>query len=150
MQVDPADVRTGDIVVGVDGSIPARSALSWAAAQARHTGARLHLIAVWEIPALHGWAPALPYDEDLAAAAGKVLSASARDVLGEQPTDLEIAESIVPGHPAQVLIDASARAALLVVGCRGHGTLTGALVGSVSQQCVRHARCPVVVVRGTW
>ena len=36
---------------------------------------------------------------------------------------------------------------LLVVGSRGHGTVVGMLLGSVSQHCVQHAGCPVVVVR---
>jgi nucleotide-binding universal stress UspA family protein len=35
-----------------------------------------------------------------------------------------------------------------VVGSRGHGGFTEALRGSVSQHCVHHAQCPVVIVRG--
>jgi nucleotide-binding universal stress UspA family protein len=148
-EAGPSEVRDGDIVVGMDGSPSAKRALRWAAAQARLTGARLHVITAWELPFCYGWAPALPYDEELAVTAGKVLSTSVGEVLGEEPPGVAVAESVVPGHPAQVLIDASARAALLVLGSRGHSAFTGTLIGSVSQQCVQHARCPVVIVRGT-
>jgi nucleotide-binding universal stress UspA family protein len=147
-QAGPSEVRDGDIVVGMDGSPSAKAALRWAADQARLTGARLHVMTAWENPVYYGWAPMIPYDEDFAAMAGKVLSTSVSEVLGDEPSDLEMAESVVPGHPAQALIDASAHAALLVIGCRGHGAFTGTLLGSVSQQCLHHARCPVLVVRG--
>jgi len=48
-----------------------------------------------------------------------------------------------------VLLRAADGADLLVVGSRGHGGFTGLLLGSVSQQCVHHAPCPVVVVPTT-
>src|ERR1022692_3459788 len=56
--------------------------------------------------------------------------------------------SVAEGNAAQVLRDAAKGADLLVVGSRGHGEFVGALLGSVSQQCVHHAPCPVVVIRG--
>jgi nucleotide-binding universal stress UspA family protein len=55
---------------------------------------------------------------------------------------------VAEGDPAQVLLGASDGADLLVVGSRGHGGFTEALLGSVSQHCVHHAHCPVVVIRG--
>jgi len=54
----------------------------------------------------------------------------------------------VEGRAAQVLVDAAEGAELLVVGCRGHGGLAEALLGSVGQYCVHHASCPVVIMRG--
>ena len=51
------------------------------------------------------------------------------------------------GQPARQLIDTAGDDGLLVVGSRGRGSLRGALLGSVGQQCAQHARGPVVVVR---
>ncbi|GGN51805.1 nucleotide-binding universal stress UspA family protein [Actinoplanes campanulatus] len=142
-------MRLGDVVVGVDGSPSARAALRWAARQARLTGGRLHTVTAWQVPSCYGWdLPGVPYEDDLDATAGKVLTTAVHSVIGDDPPDLEVVERVEPGHPAQVLIDLSARAGLLVVGSRGHSPLAGALIGSVSQQCVQHAHCPVVVVRG--
>jgi nucleotide-binding universal stress UspA family protein len=60
---------------------------------------------------------------------------------------LQIDSEIRYGHPAQVLIDESRRADLLVVGRRGHGGFISVLIGSISQHRVAAAECPVIVVR---
>lgn len=59
---------------------------------------------------------------------------------------IPVSTLVAEGNAARALLDASEGADLLVVGSRGHGGFTGVLVGSVSQQCVNHAKCPVVVV----
>jgi nucleotide-binding universal stress UspA family protein len=59
---------------------------------------------------------------------------------------IPVSTLVAEGNAARALLDASEDADLLVVGSRGHGGFTGVLVGSVSQQCVNHAKCPVVVV----
>jgi len=49
------------------------------------------------------------------------------------------------GRPPVVLLEAADRAAVLVVGARRMGAFTGLMVGSVSQQMMRHAHRPVLV-----
>jgi nucleotide-binding universal stress UspA family protein len=61
-------------------------------------------------------------------------------------SDVEIVPRTVSGTAAQVLVDASEDADLLVVGSRGLGGLKGMVLGSVSHHCAAHAHCPVVVV----
>jgi nucleotide-binding universal stress UspA family protein len=90
---------------------------------------------------------------DAREAAANFLEATVDQVL--HPTGTAAAKAtttviprVVRGHPAAALLDAATDADLLVVGSRGHGTFTGALLGSISQHLVTHARCPVVVVPG--
>jgi nucleotide-binding universal stress UspA family protein len=64
-------------------------------------------------------------------------------------SSVEIRQQTVGNHPAQALVDAAGGAQLLVVGSRGHGTFSAALLGSVAMSCIQHAPCPVVVVRGS-
>ena len=49
-------------------------------------------------------------------------------------------------RPADVLVEESAGASMLVVGSRGHSAMGSLLLGSVSNHVVHHARCPVVIV----
>jgi nucleotide-binding universal stress UspA family protein len=139
--------RRDVIVVGVDGSAQSKAALCWAAEQATRTGSCLWAVTAWHHSALPGWGPTPP-DDDVAAAAGEMLSQAVREALGTDPP-VEVRETVIAGHPAQVLLDTARDAPLLVVGSHGRGGVAGALLGSVSQYCVQHAHCPVVVVRPT-
>jgi len=143
-----SDVSDGDrvIVVGVDGSAPSKAALRWAASQALLTNSAIHAVIAWEYPVLYRWEP-VAETGDFARVAGNVLAETVKEVLGPAPA-VEVRESVEPGHAARVLVDAARHAQLLVVGSRGHGGFTGALLGSVSQHCAHHACCPVVIFRG--
>jgi nucleotide-binding universal stress UspA family protein len=134
------------IVVGVDGSDCSKDALRWAARQAECTGATVDAVAAWKFPVFSGWAPADGQDLDFLRFTEQALTQAVDEVLGpDHPAWLRT--RVVEGHAAQVLIEASADADLLVVGSRGHGGFTGTLLGSVSTYCVHHARCPVTVIR---
>jgi nucleotide-binding universal stress UspA family protein len=62
--------------------------------------------------------------------------------------DVAVEARLLEGSPEELLVEASADAALVVVGTRAHGRLASFVVGSVSNSVVHHAECPVVVVRG--
>jgi nucleotide-binding universal stress UspA family protein len=138
------------IVVGVDGSPSSRAALRWAVRQAKFTGGTVDAVIAWQIQVMlqnYSWAPIYMEEAgDFAEDARKRIDAVISAEIG--PADSRLVRSqIVHGHPAQVLLDAAADADLLVVGRHGHGGFAEALLGSVSQHCVHHAHCPVLIVR---
>ncbi|MHB1595148.1 MAG: universal stress protein [Streptosporangiaceae bacterium] len=139
------------IVVGVDGSAPSLDALRWAIRQAELTGGTLDAVTVWQYPVAIGglgWAPAAGLgDVDYAELAAQALTEAIDAV--EIPEQVHVRQVVVEGNAAQGLLDSAKDADLLVVGNRGHGGFTDALIGSVSSRCVRHAHCPVVVVHTT-
>jgi nucleotide-binding universal stress UspA family protein len=137
------------IVVGVDSSHGSRVALGWALAQARRTGATVQAVTAWQDPAMYyayGWAPDPYAAGGVAAITEKGLVRTIAEVVGTQDQPVDVRATIVEGASVQVLLTAAAGAELLVVGSRGHGAFAGMLLGSVSQHCVQHAPCPVVVV----
>lgn len=137
---------TPTIVVGVDGSESSKDALRWAAQQTKLLGGQLQVVTTWEYPTSFGWAPAYPSDWDPETDATKALGDVIDEVLGRDP-GIPIRISVTEGRPAPTLLEAARHAVLLVVGSRGHGAFAGMLLGSVSEHCVSHAPCPVVVVR---
>lgn len=144
VQADPEAQR---VVVGVDASEVGEDALALAFELAAQRRASLTAIRAWHTPSLHGVGVTLPMPSDVSDQL-----TSQKQVLGDQllPWELKypavrVTREVVPGHPGEVLTHASERAALVVVGSRGRSALTGMLLGSVSQEVLRHAKCPVAV-----
>jgi nucleotide-binding universal stress UspA family protein len=133
-------------VVGVDGSDSSQAALRWALRQAKLAGGQVEAVIAWHYPVEFGWD--LPgIDADFAGTAQEVLTGAVKAAVSLEP-DVTVLSQVVEGYPAEVLVRAAKGADLLVVGSRGHGGFTSALIGSVSLHCVLHAHCPVLVVRG--
>ena len=140
------------IVAGVDGSPSSISALRWAIRQAGLIGAAVDAVIAWHYPVMvgggYGVAPMVTAGGfDFRENAEKVL-ADAISTAVDPASGVPVRGRVAEGNPAQVLLDACDGADLLVVGSRGHGGFAEALLGSVSQHCVHHAPCPVVVIRG--
>jgi nucleotide-binding universal stress UspA family protein len=142
------------IVVGVDGSANARSALEWAVGEAATRSAPLTVLTVHEIShsLLTGRPIVLSADEDELAAAKRAATELADKAVsaldGAKPASVTV--RAVNGFPDQELLDAAKDADLLVLGARG-GAQAGGLaahspIGSVSNKVLHHAKCPVVVV----
>ena len=152
--------KTSVVVVGVDGSAGANAALRWALAEARLRNSPVRAVHAWTFGYIGGSVEGYPGGSlgsytslgvdlnDLHRAAEGLLEKAIADV-GTETEGIEIERQVVEGPAAGVLVQAASPRDLLVVGSRGHGGFAGLLLGSVSQQCVHHAPCPVVVVHAT-
>jgi nucleotide-binding universal stress UspA family protein len=152
----PAATATA-VVVGVDGSSGSREALLWAIDEARLRSLPLRVVHAWTFGYIGGIAgywggPFAAYGAiegnlaELRKAAAALLDCEVADAAG-QLAGVTVERKVVEGLAGEALVDSAQPGDILVVGSRGHGGFAGVLLGSVSQQCVNHARCPVVVVR---
>ncbi|HXY17061.1 MAG TPA: universal stress protein [Gaiellaceae bacterium] len=137
------------IVVGVDGSEGAQAAVAFAAHEAALHRATLRIVAVWAVPYGAYAAGLLPPPDlaDTVREGAEAAASTAGDLAEELEPEIYCERVAVEGHPADVLIQESEKAVLVVVGSRGHGGFTSMLLGSVSHQVAQHAACPVAIVR---
>ena len=157
----PMSIFPAKILLAIDGSRGAELAGRAAAELAARTGSELHVVHVFGIMP---WYPVFPEDtgpdepeeppaeEDR----GWISERRARELLDEKAEKLgslggAVAEAhLREGGPAQEIVGLAEElgAGLIVVGSRGLGGIRRALLGNVSDLVVRHAHCPVMVVRG--
>src|SRR5699024_10595951 len=139
--------REFGVLVGFDGSEPARSAVQWAALAALGTGSALTVVTVYRLPPMmYTGVPACrgaPEGRADRARAHQLLYV-ARDLLRDYPGQAPFLTA--EGSPTGVLAEYSARSRTLVVGAHGHGGFLGQRLGSVAAALPAHAQCPTVVV----
>lgn len=146
-------VPAGSVVVGVDGSASASHAVDWAArlAAAERRPLVLAHAAPAPAPAGTGWMEATGVDHRhvcrMIKEDARALLSEAEKPVREAYPDLEVHQVTRLGDPRETLLETSDEAALMVVGTRGLGPIRHLLLGSVSSAMVKHARCPVAVVR---
>jgi nucleotide-binding universal stress UspA family protein len=126
------------ILLATDGSPHANLAAEVAIDLAQSTGSRLHVVAVGRT------FPAAVYDEYAEARqqVRRIEEAGGTVAVAHLKMDEQRDEAIV--HLAED-IDAG----MIVIGSRGFGGMKRALMGNVADSVVRHAHCPVLVVRPT-
>jgi nucleotide-binding universal stress UspA family protein len=132
------------VVVGVDGSTQSYAALRWADRYAGTIGGELRAVIAWEHTPGFGYVPVgqLGLEHE----ARKTIEHAIEKTLGATRVG-EVTAIVRHGNPTPVLVEESNDAAVLVVGDRGYGGFAGLLLGSVGENCVRRAKCTVVVVR---
>jgi nucleotide-binding universal stress UspA family protein len=135
--------RNSLIVVGVDGWPAADRALAWALDLAEQTGASVEAVTACQPgePQLDGEG-----GHDEAERANVVQRAAIERTLSARPESIGVAMLVIEGAPGPVLVEASRRADLLVLGSHGHKLAYEFTVGSTSDHCLRNSHCPVVVI----
>lgn len=147
---EQADPRARRIVVGVDASPGSEQAIGFAFETASALKSPLVAIQGWHDAVgrpLRGLGSSAPNSVAERVAAGERSISEAVAGWGEKYPDVSFTREAVPVPPSRLLVDASQRAALVVVGSRGRGGFTGLLLGSTSQALLHHAHCPVAIAR---
>jgi nucleotide-binding universal stress UspA family protein len=141
------------ILLATDGSEEATLAARTAADMAQQTGSELHVVYVGLSLEYVGMGP--PEIGDIPAPTQEQLSAESRQLLDAEVEQVKAQGGTVAqahlevGEPAREIVALAEEigAGLVVIGSRGRGGIRRALMGSVSDSVVRHAHCPVLVVR---
>ncbi len=150
---DHPDTTTHDpreIVVGIDESKPARTALAAAIEEAARRHAPLRVVTVFESAGRFGARYSVPIpvsDTEIARREEIAAREIVDDVLSTAATRPDVRVVAVAGTIGPVLVEESRTAQLLIVGHRGHGEIASVLLGSVGLYCVLHAHSPVLVIR---
>lgn len=118
-----AQVDRHFIVVGVDGSGASIDALRWAVGQARLTGARLEVIAAWEVPWTIMVSPT-KVDDDYFRAVRERLDPAIQEGLSDAD-GVDVTVRIVEWESAPSLISAAEGADMLVIGSHRYGSVKG-------------------------
>jgi nucleotide-binding universal stress UspA family protein len=138
----PPPVR--HIVVGVDGSEGAETALRWAVSEAKIHDALLEVVVSWNWSTLPpGLVLDVPIDLSLEVAAKEIL---ARAVDRLDPVNFDIKLTVQEGPAPEVLLDLARSADLLAVGTRGLGRARELFLGSTSHQCAHRSPVPVAII----
>jgi nucleotide-binding universal stress UspA family protein len=78
--------------------------------------------------------------------AAQVLDREIAELTGRRGSHVPVAAKVIEGRPADVLAHAARSADLLALGSHGHSRVRHTVLGSVSEECIHKASCPIVVI----
>jgi nucleotide-binding universal stress UspA family protein len=142
--------RFDPVVVGVDVTHSTERAIALAFEQAAARRCPLHAITAHAVPLPPSPIGIPPMTYEPQAVRDELhaeLVQRTAGWCGKYP-DVPVEQAVVDGGPGAVLVDQSRRAQLVVVDTRGHGGLSGWLLGSTGLHLLHHAACPVLIARG--
>src|SRR4051812_38563558 len=132
------------IVVGVDGSAGGRRALEWAVREADTRGGAVQAVTAWSWDGLEFEPVTAINPQEAREEATRLLDHEVRALVSRHGSHIPVAAEVVEGRPADVLAAAGRAPDLLVLGSHGHSRVRHTVLGSVSEECIRKATCPVV------
>ena len=143
---------TQHIMVGLDGSSESLEALHWAADEASTGGFQVRIVGCYRIPVagdIHtGWVATDAYSGIMESAAAQLQRAREETEL-EHP-ELQVTSDLFAGAPSAVLVnETSSDTVMIVLGASSHKGASAFWLGSTPRGVIRHASCPVIVVRGS-
>lgn len=135
------------ILLATDGSATARPAIEHAMELAKLANGRVTALYVMDFSGLGSLPPPADWQslQEVVQADGERALREARETGERQGVQVET--RLADGHPADEIAKLSADHDLVVMGTLGRSGLAHFLLGSVAEQVIRHASCPVLVVR---
>eukprot|EP00271_Cylindrocystis_brebissonii_P003738 TRINITY_DN149_c0_g2_i9.p1 TRINITY_DN149_c0_g2~~TRINITY_DN149_c0_g2_i9.p1 ORF type:complete len:170 (+),score=28.73 TRINITY_DN149_c0_g2_i9:347-856(+) len=161
LNLSPAgEPKTRKVVISVDEGEESLEALRWALRNVVQGDDEVHVVHAQPLPEVYAepiLGPAALYTppdylktvKSHQDAQSKAIVKKAKDICTAIHNDIKVEGDVIVGDPRESICSAveQLNADILVMGSRGHGALKRALIGSVSDYCTNHAKCPVVVVR---
>ena len=134
------------IVVGVDGSDGGRRALEWAVREADARGSAIQAVTAWQWDGIDYTPAVATSPQEAKERATRLLEEEISALIARHGSHLPIAAEVIEGNPGETLARAAGAADLLVLGSHGHSRVRRTVLGSVSEETIRKATCPVVVI----
>lgn len=139
------------LLIAVDGSGPSRHAARFGLSLAAQTGAKVTVLCVLAPPEVVPVGPLSAYavlsppttEADVATAMNMV------EVIATESPKVKVTPMVEVGHVSETICEVAGKLGvdLIVVGARGLGAARRLLLGSISDQVMHHAHCPVLVWR---